>query len=179
MCVCVTFACQLFPYARLIGPRGGQAAAKRQVRAAHSTPSFRRPHSAPAGQRKMVAAANGQTREAAVAGHLSLSKLDPRWTTADAVPSSLAPPHGAQRGQHLVDCAYGDARFSGIGISDQAGMISKLRDRMRSNRLAPALYDCDPEQTGTIDAKSFHTCMQRLEVRLTWSQVQWIFSAVR
>lgn len=177
--VCRTFISQSFPFTKLIGPRVGQAAARRQGLAAHSRPSFRRPHSAPAGQRKMVAAANGETREVAVAGHLSSSKLDPRWTSADAVPVSLAPPHVAHRGQHLVDCAYGDDRFSGIGISDQAGMISKLRDRMRSNRLAPALYDCDPEQTGTIDAESFHTCMQQLEVRLTWSQVQWIFSAVR
>lgn len=151
-------------------------AIRRQALAASPKPGFRRPQSAPAGERKMAATVRqGETREVTVADNLLLSTVDRRWISTGSSPLVAA----AQPGRYPVEGGYGDERFSGIGLSDQKGIISTLRHRMRQNRLAPALRDYDPQHTGTIDAKSFRTCMRQLDVQLTRPQVQWIFSAVR
>jgi hypothetical protein len=157
-----------------------KAAVRRQALVASPKPGFRRPQSAPAGQRKMVATSRkDETREVTVADNLLLSSVDRRWISPGGSSVPAAPAAARPGGRCPLEGGYGEERFSGIGVSDQKGILSLLRHRMRQNRLAPALRAHDPQQTGKIDAKSFLTCMQQLDVRVTRSQVQWIFSAVR
>jgi hypothetical protein len=159
-----------------------KAASRRQALAASPKPGFRRrPQSAPAVQRRLLATARkGEPREVTVAEHMSFNKVDRRWASPESAPVPMVPdPRAAQPGRYPVEGGYGIEGVSGIGLSDQNGVLSKIRDRMRESRLAPALHRCDPDHTGTIDAASFHKCLHELDVSLSEPQVQWIFSAVR
>ena len=137
---------------------------RREAMSARPTPGYvrKRPQSAPAAQRRQVATERqGEYRDATVAEPFRLH----RQTTGFGH-SVLTPRPGSYRAG------------SGIGLSDKNGLLSELRDKMRSDVLAPALQRHDPEHTGLISASDFHTCLRELNIRLNFPQVQWIFAAV-
>ena len=168
------------PRVLITAMQAAREASRRQALAAAPSPGYRaRPQSAPAAQRHQVATdRKGEMREVTVAEPLEFHEdVDRRWASPESTPVRMTNGHDSRavrRGKYKSESTDG---VSGIGLSDKNGLISKIRHLQRTNVLVPALHACDPDHTGTIDAETFHQCLQELDVCLSPPQVQWIFSA--
>jgi hypothetical protein len=170
------------PRVLITAMQAAREASRRQALAAVPKPGYRRarPQSAPATHRQQAATdRKGETRSVTVAQPLVFHEdVDRRWASPESTPVRMSNGHDSRApppGRYASDATEG---VSGIGMSDKNGVIGKIRDLQRKNRLVPALHACDPDHTGTIDASAFHQCLHELDVSLSPPQVQWIFSSL-